>query len=280
MSGSQCSVAGDHARTSRVLQARGRVGGRIGRRSRMRTKGRGECSARKVGPHRMPDLGIGGGNKASAPITRRWRVSKRFSLPRDMLPYERYGSREDNHAVGTIYENGLGGAQSSADEMVPRLTSSIRTTPALVTKRNIEPIIVRRSPYELDRGGFPMREIGIVERAYQLAREGKSLGEVRPQLSRDGFSLAEIEAHLAGPYLRAALRTLATKARAQVALDEADMGSGLLDRLSQVDGALVVGAHTSGDAGSGNMPTVHPAHTHECKAVRAAGDELSAPIRP
>jgi hypothetical protein len=211
---------------------------------------------------------------------RRWRVSKRFSLPRDMLPYERYGSREDNHAVGTIDENGLGGAQSSADEMVPRLTSSIRTTPALVTKRNIEPIIVRRSPYELDRGGFPMREIGIVERAYQLAREGKSLGEVRPQLSRDGFSLAEIEAHLAGPYLRAALRTLATKARAQVALDEADMGSGLLDRLSQVDGALVVGAHTSGDAGSGNMPTVHPAHTHERKAVRAAGDELSAPIRP
>lgn len=42
--------------------------------------------------------------------------------------------------------------------------------------------------------------IGIVERAYQLAQESKSMTEVRAQLGKEGFS--HIDEHLRGSLLR------------------------------------------------------------------------------
>jgi hypothetical protein len=50
----------------------------------------------------------------------------------------------------------------------------------------------------------------IIERAYQLAAAGKSLGELKAVLKQEGFGMAEVGAHLDGRTFRAKLRQLAS----------------------------------------------------------------------
>ena len=57
-----------------------------------------------------------------------------------------------------------------------------------------------------------MNTIGIVERACQIAREGKSGTALRKQLSIEGYSSGEIGAHLRGASIRATLKELAAGA--------------------------------------------------------------------
>ena len=49
-----------------------------------------------------------------------------------------------------------------------------------------------------------MQGIGIIERAYQLAGECRSLDELKAMLKREGY--ASIEAHLGGGSIRADLK--------------------------------------------------------------------------
>ena len=55
-----------------------------------------------------------------------------------------------------------------------------------------------------------MRETGIVERAFALARTGnhKSLTTIRPVLKKEGFIELHIEEHLGGGGIRRELRDL------------------------------------------------------------------------
>lgn len=58
-----------------------------------------------------------------------------------------------------------------------------------------------------------MNGAGIVERAFQLANEGKTIDELRTRMSREGYSRQELAAHLEGRHLRGCLRKLALEAR-------------------------------------------------------------------
>ena len=51
-----------------------------------------------------------------------------------------------------------------------------------------------------------MQGIGIIERAYQLAGESKSVDDVRSKLQREGYF--NVEAHLRGPQIRGELMRL------------------------------------------------------------------------
>lgn len=57
----------------------------------------------------------------------------------------------------------------------------------------------------------------LVERAYQLAETGDlpTIGAIKRKLQSEGY--AEIDAHLDGPQMRAALRTLIASAKASEA---------------------------------------------------------------
>ena len=57
-----------------------------------------------------------------------------------------------------------------------------------------------------------MNGAGVVERACQLAREGRSGGEVRARLSGEGYSIAEIQMHLRGASIKSTLKRLAAAA--------------------------------------------------------------------
>jgi hypothetical protein len=50
-----------------------------------------------------------------------------------------------------------------------------------------------------------MDRIGVIERAFQLARISSSLNEVRRELLREGYIL--VDAHLAGAQIRHDLKT-------------------------------------------------------------------------
>ena len=49
-----------------------------------------------------------------------------------------------------------------------------------------------------------MNQPNIIERAYELAREGESLDQIRKKLSVEGYM--QVDAHLQGPKIRADLR--------------------------------------------------------------------------
>jgi hypothetical protein len=49
-----------------------------------------------------------------------------------------------------------------------------------------------------------MERVGIIERAFELARLSSSIDEVRQKLRREGY--AGVEAHLAGPQIRRELK--------------------------------------------------------------------------
>jgi hypothetical protein len=57
-----------------------------------------------------------------------------------------------------------------------------------------------------------MSIVGVVERACQLAREGKAGSEVRRRLSAEGYTHSEIQIHLRGGNLRGTLKRLAAEA--------------------------------------------------------------------
>jgi hypothetical protein len=57
-----------------------------------------------------------------------------------------------------------------------------------------------------------MNDKPLVERAYELAREGKEPPTIREKLKNEGYPIAEITGHLAGPALTAHLRRLARRA--------------------------------------------------------------------
>jgi hypothetical protein len=54
----------------------------------------------------------------------------------------------------------------------------------------------------------------LVERAFELALEGKEPPTIREKLKEEGYPIAEITGHLAGPTLTAELRKLARRAAA------------------------------------------------------------------
>ena len=65
-----------------------------------------------------------------------------------------------------------------------------------------------------------MRQIGTVERAFQLARSGscRTLDEIRLVLKREGHDA--VEGHLAGSAIRADLRRLCAEATSAAGSDE------------------------------------------------------------
>lgn len=49
-----------------------------------------------------------------------------------------------------------------------------------------------------------MNQPNIIERAYELARQGDSLDQIKKQLSIEGYM--QVDAHLQGPKIRSDLR--------------------------------------------------------------------------
>jgi hypothetical protein len=55
-------------------------------------------------------------------------------------------------------------------------------------------------------------ETSVVERAFQLAPECRSMEQVRGKLAREGYARNEVDAHLSGGSIRANLKKLLASA--------------------------------------------------------------------
>lgn len=62
-----------------------------------------------------------------------------------------------------------------------------------------------------------MERVGIIERAFQLARTSESLKEVRRKLQQEGY--VAVDAHLAGAQIKRDLKARLTDGQSEAAMD-------------------------------------------------------------